>query len=209
MQTKRPDRPKLQFFSESHIENLEREINSVIQLAKDGRISIENALNRLHAGKIDALSVYWDTVTKIGAAQSNLRTIADYQQLKKPVTYPPANKILKELLTGFDNFQAGKIDYQQWESIAVKCLSRIKGETQSVKNEISDILRQSKRLIKSRQESLFDEQDERIKAYKQATKDIQKETKKIDPEQIDELFEEIPDRDMNIQKIDANDDLAQ
>lgn len=188
----------LQFFSKSTAENFQREIDSVIQLVRDGRITFENALNRLHKGKDDALAIYWNVVTSINSAQTDLKTLCDYQRMKKVnPDFPPTNRILTELLKGFEDFQAGTIDYQSWEGIAVKCLSQIKGETRAVKDEIHDILRQSKELVKERQKAVFtpDEQEEVIRGYKQAQKDMKNE------DLFEVIGDEVPDDDMAIQKI--------
>jgi hypothetical protein len=151
---KRPDRPKLQFFSDSHIENLENEIHNVETLIRDDRIGHRQALDRLHTAKQDVILIYWHIQTLINRTQYRISNPGSHEY------FPPNAKILKVLMEGFRDYKNGKIESHQWEGIAIKCKHQIVEETRSIVNEIQDLLRQSKKFIKQRQESAFQKQDQ-------------------------------------------------
>jgi hypothetical protein len=186
MQTKRPDRPKLQFFSDSHIENLEREVHNVIDLIRDNRIGHRQALERLHGAKQDVILIYWHIQTLINRTQYRISHPENHY-------FPPNSKILEMLMQGFEDFKNGKIDGQQWESIAIKCKHRIVDETSAVVNEIQDLLRQSKKLIKQRQKSVFQKQDEDRKSNLSYSSLIDEDIIKDEPFTV---IDENPDEDV-------------
>jgi len=79
---KKKDVPKLRTFTESSYAQIEREINTILQAVKDRRLSFDKALHRLHFAKDDMITIYWHILDRIVTCQKNIRTLADYQEMK-------------------------------------------------------------------------------------------------------------------------------
>jgi hypothetical protein len=73
MTNKKADRPKLQNFSYSAIEQLEKEIFTVLKQLKAGKLTYRNAFIRLHGMKNDSLSIYWYIVTRLNETSGYIR----------------------------------------------------------------------------------------------------------------------------------------
>ena len=82
MKNKKANKPKLNFFSDSNIENLENEMDAVIKLVKDGRISFRNGMIRLHKAKDDIMQIFWHISCKIAEKQKEVYILEAYQQMK-------------------------------------------------------------------------------------------------------------------------------
>jgi len=82
MTNKKADCVKLQFFTQNVNDQFDREINATFQAVKDRRLSFEKALRRLHTAKNDLQAIYWYLMNRIVTCQKNIRTLADYQEMK-------------------------------------------------------------------------------------------------------------------------------
>ena len=174
--------PNLQFFSVSVIEKMQCQVNNVQALIQSERITYSRGYQMLHDATKDLTTIYYHTTARIGKAHNELTNLRKRGR-----------------------FLNGAMEAENVLSLASR--RSITGMKTAIREYRCGLL--TRRQLRRARRLMMDCINQDIASLGQEVSDIIRKTKPEPKKEVDQDWRDIPEKDMTVQRVSVDDDLAQ